>query len=161
MGSPGVDRFPALLARLWGLTLLFNLVGGVILALIVTTEGALPEGTPGALVEDAERIERREPWPDLMNAVAGGALVTLLSWLVLAVGSAIGRFAVAWAVGTLLALGPFNHVVVSVLQLFFGLRYDAAYDADAVLEVLAIGTAGNLVGGVLFVTLVRAGQARD
>ena len=156
-----MSGFPALLARLWGLTLVFNVIGGVILALILTTEGALPEGTPDTLVEVAERIERREPWPDFMNALAAGALVTLLSWLVLAVGSAIGRFAVAWAVGTLLALGPFNHVVVSVLQLFFGLRYDAGYGAGAMLEVFAIGTAGNLIGGVLFVTLVRAGQARE
>ncbi|MDQ4126041.1 MAG: formate/nitrite transporter family protein [Actinomycetota bacterium] len=159
--APDVDRFAARLARLWGLTLVFNLVGGVVLALILTTGGALPEGSPGALVEVAERIERREPWPDFMNAIAGGALVTLLSWLVLSVGSAFGRFTVAWAVGSLLALGPFNHVVVSVLQLFFGLRYDAQYGYGAVFEVFAIGTAGNLIGGVLFVTLVRAGQARE
>lgn len=156
----GVDRFAARLGRLWALTLISNLVGGALLVLILTTEGALPEGTPSALVEVAERLERRDPWPDFMNAIAGGALVTLLSWLVLSVGSGFGRFAVAWAVGTLLALGPFNHVVVSVLQLVFGLRYDAAYEMDAVLEVFAIGTAGNLIGGVLLVTLVRAGQAR-
>ncbi len=159
--ATAIDRFPARLARLWGLTFVFNLVGGVTLALILTTGGALPQGTPEALVEVAERLEGREAWPDFMNAIAGGALVTLLSWLVLAVGSGFGRFVVAWAVGSLLALGPFNHVVVTVLQLVFGLRYDAGYGFEGLIEPLAVGTAGNLVGGVLFVTLMRAGQSRE
>ena len=159
--ASGIQRFWARLGRLWGLTLLFNFVGGVTLVLILTTGGALPEGTPQALVEVAERIERRDAWPDFMNAIAGGALVTLLSWLVLAVGSGFGRFVVAWAVGSLLALGPFNHVVVTVLQLVFGLRYDAGYGYGGVFEAAAVGTAGNLIGGILFVTLVRAGQAHE
>ncbi len=159
--ATGIDGFWSRLSRLWGLTLLFNLVGGVTLALILTTGGALPEGTPHALVEVAERLEGREAWPDFMNAIAGGALVTLLSWLVLAVGSGFARFAVAWAVGSLLALGPFNHVVVTVLQLVFGLRYDAAYGYEGLFEAAAVGTAGNLIGGIVFVTLIRAGQSRE
>lgn len=159
--ATGLERFWSRLARLWGITFVFNMVGGIALALILTTGGALPEGTPQALVEVAERIERRETWPDFMNAIAGGALVTLLSWLVLSVGSALGRFAAAWGVGALLALGPFNHVVVTVLQLVFGLRYDADYGYHGLLEALAVGTAGNLIGGILFVTLVRAGQSRE
>ena len=138
-----------------------NLLGGVALATILTTEGALPEGTPGALVEVAEEMARREPWADFTNAIAGGALVTLLTWLALCVGTGFGRFAVAWAVGAFLALGPFNHVVVTVLHMFFGLRYGATYGYDDLAVVGLIATAGNLVGGVIFVTLLRAGQAES
>ena len=39
----GIDRFWVALPRLWSLSLVFNLAGGVALALILTTEGALPE----------------------------------------------------------------------------------------------------------------------
>lgn len=102
----------------------------------------------------------KDAWADLMSAIAGGALVTLLTWLVLCVGTGLGRFAVAWAVGALLALGPFNHVVVTVLHMFFGLRYGAAYGYEELVLVGLIATAGNLVGGILFVTLLRAGQAK-
>lgn len=157
--AAGVDRFWRKLSRLWGLSLAFNLIGGVLLVTVLSTDGALPEGAPGALVEVAERIADRGPWADFTNAIAGGALVTLLTWLVLSAGSATGRFLVAWAVGWLLALGPLNHVVVTVLHLYFGLRYDATLTLTDLAEVGAIATLGNLVGGILFVTLLRAGQA--
>ncbi len=159
--ASGIDRFWARLSRLWSLSLVFNLVGGAVLTLIVTTEGAMPEGAPDALVEVAERIARRDVLADFMKAIAGGALVTLLTWLSLCVGSGFARFAVAWAVGSFLALGPFNHVVVTVLHLFFGLRYGATYGYDELAIVGAIATGGNLVGGILFVTLLRAGQAKS
>ena len=157
----GIDRFWIRLGRLWSLTLVFNLVGGILLALILTTEGALPKGAPEALVTVAEETARRDALADFTNAIAGGALVTLLTWLVLCVGSGFGRFAVAWAVGSLLALGPFNHVVVTVLHLFFGIRFGAAFGYDEIALVGLIAIAGNLIGGVLFVTLLRAAQAKS
>ncbi len=159
--ASGIDRFWGRLSRLWSLSLVFNLAGGAVLTLIVTTEGALPQGAPAALVGVAEEMARRDDWADFMNAIAAGALVTLLTWLALCVGSSVGRFAVAWAVGSFLALGPFNHVVVTVLHLFFGLRHGASYGYDELAAVGAIATVGNLVGGVLFVTLLRAGQAKS
>lgn len=159
--ASGIQRFWRRLSRLWSFSLVFNLVGGALLTLIVTTEGAIPQGAPVALVEVAEEMARKDAWADFMNAIAGGALVTLLTWLVLCVGSGFGRFAVAWAVGSFLALGPFNHVVVTVLHLFFGVRYGATYGYEELAVVGAIATAGNLVGGVLFVTLLRAGQAKS
>jgi formate-nitrite transporter family protein len=158
--AAGIDRFWSRLAKLWGLSLVFNLAGGALLALILTTEGAMPEGAPGALVTVAEEMAAKGALADFMNAIAGGALVTLLTWLVLCVGSGLGRFAVAWAVGSLLALGPFNHVVVTVLHLFFGIRYGAAFGYDELVSVGALAVAGNLVGGILFVTLLRTGQAK-
>jgi len=158
--ATGIDRFWSRLARLWSLTLLFNVVGGVVLALVLTTKDALPAGAPDSLVAVAEETARKGALADFANAIAGGALVTLLSWLVLCVGSDIARFAVAWAVGSFLALGPFNHVVVTVLHLFFGIRFGADFGYGEVGAIAATATAGNLVGGVLFVTLLRAAQAR-
>ena len=158
--ATGIDRFWSRLARLWSLTLLFNLVGGAILTLLLTTEGALPRGAPDSLVAVAEEIATRDALADFTNAIAGGALVTLLTWLVLAVDTGIARFAVTWAVGFFLALGPFNHVVVTVIHLFFGLRYGADFGYGEIGLIGLIATLGNLVGGVVFVTLLRAVQAR-
>lgn len=46
-----------------------------------------------------------------MSAVVGGALVALLSFLLQGVHGVGGRMALAFMVGFLLAVGPFNHVV--------------------------------------------------
>jgi len=63
-------------------------------------------------------------------------------------------------VARFLALGSFNHVIVVTLELIFGLRFGA--DVGIVGDVglnFAIAAAGNLIGGMVFVTLTRTGQA--
>lgn len=64
------------------------------------------------------------------------------------------------SVARFLALGSFNHVIVVTLELIFGLRFGA--DVGIVGDVglnFAIAAAGNLIGGMVFVTLTRTGQA--
>jgi formate/nitrite transporter FocA (FNT family) len=54
----------------------------------------------------------------------------------------------AYAVGVLLALGPFEHVVVSLLHMLFGLVIGADLAAVHLAKVGAIALAGNLIGGI-------------
>lgn len=75
----------ASLARLWLVTLLVNLAGGGVFAVVFAVEGVLPSGAAAALrtfaVESTERVVLT--W--FASAVAGGALVTLLSFLLVGV----------------------------------------------------------------------------
>lgn len=145
--------------RLWGITLAFNLVGGVLLALVVAVEGVLPPGAGEALAGVAEDLAMRGVWAGLASAVVGGGLVALLSFLLQAVDSVGSRIALAFGVGFLLALGPFDHVIVTVLHLVLGLLLGASVGAGAVATVFAVATAGNLLGGVGLVTLSHVAQA--
>ncbi len=147
------------LARLWGMTLFFNLVGGGVFVLLMTVKGALPDGAAGPLRTIAEEIVRQEALPAFVNAIAAGAILTLMTWLLQAVNSVGSRIAIAWAVGAFVALGPFNHVVVTALHLLFGVGFGASVAAGDFVSTLVVATAGNLVGGLLFVTLTHLGQA--
>ncbi len=149
-----------LLARLWGVTLVVNLIGGSVFVLLMTTEGAMPDGSPEPLVTVAEEVADKDTLAAFMNAIAAGAILTLMTWLLQAVNSVGSRIAIAWIVGAFVALGPFNHVVVTTLHLIFGMRYGAAVGFDDVLTTLAVATAGNLVGGLAFVTLTHIGQVK-
>lgn len=91
--------------------------------------------------------------------MVGGALVSLLSYLVIAADSTGARMLLAYLVGFLLALGPFDHAVVSVIHLRFGLVSGAEIGAKALVEVTALAIVGNLIGGVGLVTLSHAAQA--
>jgi len=157
----GGGRRWALLVRLWVVTLAVNLVGGAVFVLLMTTEGAMPDGSPDALVRVAEEIAGEDGLAAFMNAIAAGAILTLMTWLLQAVDSVGSRIVIAWITGAFVALGPFNHVVVSALHLLFGIRYDAAVGWSDVASTLLIATAGNLLGGILFVTLTHIGQARS
>jgi formate/nitrite transporter FocA (FNT family) len=149
------------LLRLWVTVLALNLVGGAVMAAIFSVEGALPPGAHETLAVVAEDIASKSSLATFTRAVAAGTLLTLLSYLLHAVDTVGSRIVLAYLVGFFLALGPFDHVIVSALHLLLGVWLDAAgvgY-ADLGLNIL-LATAGNLVGGLLLMTLTHAVQAR-
>ena len=147
------------LAQLWTISPVMNIVGGTALILIVSSKGVLPEGAAPALVDVAETIGELSHWSAFLSAVAGGALITVMTWMVEGVGTVGGRIVVAWIAGVLLALGGFNHVIVVTLELIFGMRFGADVGLGDVGLNFAIAAAGNFVGGMLFVTMTRTSQA--
>lgn len=148
------------LAQLWTLSPILNVVGGIVLALIVTTRGVLPQGTGQALVETAYTLDDNSFAAAFMSAIAAGGLITLMTWLVEGQDATGIRVLCAYLAGVLLALGTFNHVIVATLELFFGIRYGADVGWGDLLTNFGIAGVGNLVGGVLLVTLTRFSQAR-
>lgn len=148
------------LAELWTLSPLLNVLGGALLVVVLTVEGVLPDGTGAALRTTALALDENDALAAFMSAVAAGALITLMTWLVEGADSMGIRVVTAWVAGSLLALGQFNHVIVVTLELLFGIRYGADVGWGDVLGNFGLAAAGNLVGGVLFVTLTRFGQAR-
>lgn len=147
------------LLRLWVFTLVFNLAGGFLFALVFSTGGVLPEGTPEALRAFAEHSAGRSLAAWFASGIAGGALVSMLSFLLVAVEGSGGRITMAYIVGFLLALGPFDHVVVTVLHIFFGILFGAPVGFETLAGMMAVVTAGNLVGGLGLVTFSHATQA--
>ena len=154
------ERKLSKLARLWAVTLILNLVGGAVLVLVLSVEGALPAGASETLNRLAEEIAHRSSLATFMRAIIGGALVALLSYMVVASRDSTGRILLAYSIGVLLALGPFEHVVVSLLHLAFGIVFGASVSGAQVAEVAAISVAGNLLGGVGLVALSHAAQAK-
>jgi len=147
------------LAELWIVSPVPNILGGIALILIVTSHGALPPGTAKSLLHIANDFHQRSVASLFLSAIAGGALITLMTWFVEGVGSVGGRIVAAWIAGALLTLGSFNHVIVVTLELIFGIRYGAHYDWLYVLQNFVVAAGGNMIGGLLFVTLTRTGQA--
>lgn len=146
------------LVRLWSVTFVLNLAGGVLIAIVFATDGTLPTGTPAALASVAEEIVHRPPVAKFAAAIAGGALVAVLSYLLVAVDTVGNRITVSFAVGFFLALGPFDHVVVTTLHAVLGVFFGADVGYGALGATVAIATAGNFVGGLGLVTLTHVTQ---
>ena len=149
------------LLRLWVVVLVLNLVGGAVMAAVFTVEGALPSGAHETLVTLAEEIASKSAWATFARAVAAGTLLTLLSYLLHAADSAGSRIVLAYLVGAFLALGAFDHVVVSALHLFFGIWLGGGVTWAEVGTNVALATAGNLAGGLLLMTLTHTVQAKS
>jgi len=150
------------LGELWLVALVVNISGGVLIALIVTSNGVLPRGTAEPLVTLAEHIVDRPTLPSLLSALIAGALMTVMTWFVEGAADSIGvRIVMAWIVGAVIALGTFNHAIVSTIELVFGMRYGADVETSQLLANLGLAVGGNLVGGLMFVTFVRSVQAAE
>lgn len=147
------------LVRLWVVTLVFNLIGGGLFALVFSVHGALPPGTAEILVTFAAESAHKGTLASFARAIAGGALVSMLSFLLVAVQSSGSRISLSYIVGFLLALGPFDHVVVTVLHVFLGMLYGANIGYGTLAMMLVAVTAGNFVGGLGLVTFTHVTQA--
>ncbi|WP_313690915.1 formate/nitrite transporter family protein [Halorarum halobium] len=148
------------LVRLWTVTFAFNLAGGALVIGVFSVEGALPPGTGEAFVRAAEEIVHRRTPAKFADAFAGGVLVTLLSFLLHAANAVGTRAFLAYLVGFLLALGAFDHVVVTMLHVLFGVVFGAGIGLAGVATTTAVVTFGNLVGGLGLVTLTHVAQAK-
>ena len=150
----------ARLARLWLTILVLNLVGGAVLVAVMTVDGALPTGSAESLVRVAEEVAGK-PWlATLARAVLAGALITLLSYMLKGTNTVAAQILVAYMVGFFLALGPFDHVVVSALHILFGIWLSAAVSYGDLAANIGLATIGNLLGGILLITLTHTAQVK-
>lgn len=129
-------------------------------ALVFSVEGVLPRGRADALSKAAEEIVHRRALAGFASAIIGVALVSLLSFLLEGVNSVSSRVTRAYIVGVVLILGPFDHVIVTALCVFFGILSGAAVSSGVLVEITIIVTLGNFVGGLGLVTLTRIAQTR-
>ena len=63
-------------------------------------------------------------------------------------------------VGVFLALGPFDHVIVSALHVLFGVWLSDSVPYGELFANIGLATAGNLVGGLLLITLTHSAQVK-
>lgn len=127
---------------------------------IMTVDGALPEGSSETLVSIADEIVGKSSAATLARAVLAGALIALLSYMLHAVNSVTARILVAYMVGVFLALGPFDHVIVSALHVLFGVWLSDTIGYGELAANIGLSTAGNIVGGVFLITLTHSAQIK-
>jgi formate/nitrite transporter FocA (FNT family) len=150
------------LAKLWAITMLFNLAGIFVLALIFTRAGLVPPEALDAAGKMADTFARRDLVAAFLSAVVAGTAMTLFTWLTHAVELDIARIVLALLIGFLLAAPSLNHAVVGFGEMAFGLLADTPEKATwtDLAQNFPVSVVGNIVGGMGFVTLARALQVR-
>lgn len=146
------------LLRLWGITFVLNIVGGAVFVFVLSVDGAFPPGTVDALRGFALETVHRRTTAEFAKAVTGGALVMLLSYTLSAVEGAGGRLFIAYIVGFLLVLGPFNHVIVTTIHVLFGVAFTDEIGLRALMITSGTIAVGNVVGGIGLVTVSHVAQ---
>ncbi len=146
------------LIKLWGLTLTGNLIGAFVFSLLVLAGG---KGSLGHLpVEHLQALalyKLSRPFAEtLVSAVFAGAIITTMTWLVLATKSDVAKLIAVWACIFVMAIGHFTHVVVSTSEILLGRVYGAGVSLSRWFTGLFIpATLGNTLGGMILIALLH------
>ncbi len=148
------------LGELWGISLASNLVGGAIFAFLITRPGVLAPAVADELIALADHKLHDPFWTALIKAIFAGWLMTMLTWLLVAAVGFGPRLAIIWTMATLIVLAQFNHVVISAVEMFMAMFFGAPITLSTWLTRNFLpALAGNVLGGVVFVTLLTRVQA--
>jgi formate/nitrite transporter FocA (FNT family) len=150
-------RFVGLL-RLWGVSMVTNLVGGwIVMGLIMASFPALRS----VAVESATYyIHLGTSWLAFALAILGGLVITLMTHMQHSTHSEGVRLVPAVVMPFLLGAGKLNHAIVVSLLCFAALQAGAPFGYADWLGLLALATVGNIVGGVGIVAGLRLLQVQ-
>ncbi len=149
------------LFELWGYVLFFNMVGSVIASILMSRSGVLNGSAADFLIRVSVDKVEYPFWVAFMKAVFAGWLMTIMTWLIIAATGLGTRILIIWMTGFLIVAGHFNHVVISAPEIFTSMFLGAPITiGDWFLRNFIPALLGNLIGGVVFVTLLGILQAR-
>lgn len=154
IAAVAAHRAPAhRVVRLWGGTLVANLLGGwVIMGIVVA---GLPDVRAHAVELGHHFAQIGYSGTSFATAVLGGGIITLMTWMERSTESVPAKLVAAVVAGYLLAAGSLNHSVVLSLEMFAALHAGAPFGYLTWLAAMAWATLGNIVGGVALVTVLR------
>ena len=142
--------------RLWGGTLVTNLVGGwVMMGLIVA---GVPEIKPTVVALGDHFARHPVSLQVFAAAILGGAVITILTWMQHSTESVPAKLIAAVSAAFLLSAGSLSHAIVVSLEMFGALQAGAPFGYWAWARTVTVAIGGNIIGGVGLVTLLRLVQ---
>lgn len=148
------------LLSLWALSWLGNVAGCIIVALLLAIPDAIGEPIRDGYNAYAAYKLQVPALGLFTSSVLAGMVMTVLTWLLIAVRHPLVKVVVIYAAGYTLFATNFSHAIVGAALIFVGFA-GAHHSLADVVVWLAITTAGNLVGGVGLVTGFRVVQAHE
>ena len=146
-----------MLIRLWVGTLIANLGAGWVFTWLIIR--GFPDVHSTAVEAGTYYVHLGLGVRAFVLAVLGGAVITLMTWMQHSSDEINARLAAAVGAGFLLAALRLNHAIVASLLIFAALQTGhASFGYLQWAETAGLAAAGNVVGGVVLVTLLRLFQ---
>lgn len=144
------------LGRLWGSVYAGNVVGGAIFAVpMVTLAPAYGMADPEPFAGIATSLVHHDAWILFMGAILAGWMMGLLSWLLTAAQDSVSRLLLVWLITFGIGIGHLPHSIAGNVEVLAGMLVSESISFVDYLEFLGVSTAGNAVGGVVFVGLLK------
>ena len=145
--------------RLWGVVFASNVAGSLGFALLAIKTGALEPKVASILASLGLAMAAQTSAHAFWSGVIGGWLIALVAWMVTASHWTIGQILVIWFLTFVVGLGHFAHCIASSGEIWSAVLAGLV-PVGEYFRWLAFATLGNIVGGVMIVSLLNWGQVK-
>jgi formate/nitrite transporter FocA (FNT family) len=146
--------------RLWGVVFSANILGAFFFAVLATKSEAIRPEIIFHLVNLGRNSADGTMGSFFWSGIIGGWLIALVAWVVTASHWTIGQLAMVWLLTFVVGIGRFSHCIVTSGEILSAVL-NGAVPALAYLRWLLPATLGNIVGGVVMVSLLNYGQVKE
>ena len=145
--------------RLWGVVFASNVFGALCFAALAVRAPSLRPEYVAELVKLGTTALGSTTSHIFWSGVIGGWLIALVAWMVSASHWTIGQIVIVWMVTFVVGLGHFAHCIATSGEILSAVVAGQASAMQYVHWIL-FATLGNIVGGVMIVSLLNYGQVK-
>lgn len=147
---------------LWGIVYIGNIIGGCIFSYFAVFLGQeMMIIKPDTFYELAHKLIDHKGHVILVSGIFAGWLMGLLAWLIASVNETISRILMVILVTTVIGFLGLHHSIVGNIELFAGYISSNKITFGMYISTLLWASLGNLLGGVIFVALLKFSHVRN
>ncbi|WP_407311682.1 formate/nitrite transporter family protein [Pseudomonas sp. nanlin1] len=158
MTAPTLNNFGRLM-RLWGVVLVGNLVGTVLVSYVMLHLPIFDTKTDGAFLEIGRKIMENDIGKMFSKGIISGWMIATMVWMIPSMESA--KMWIIIVITYLMALGDFTHIVVGSVEVSYLVWAGEATWHQFWLHFAGPTLAGNIVGGSFIFALLSHAQIRS
>lgn len=144
------------LFRIWGIVILGNLVGGILIALTLIWIGPkLGLFETEAIAKIGEHFADYDIATILVSSILAGWLMGLLSWLVTSSKETISEILIIYMITAVMGFTGLHHSIIGNIEIFAGMLVSEEIDFLIYLKTLMTALIGNALGATIFVALLK------
>ncbi len=156
--AAGEGTVPQLL-KMWGLTLVGNLIGGWVTAWLIVT--ALPDLRETAITSGVKYADAGLSLRTFCLAVLAGGAITMLTRMQTGTDDMVAKILAAVGVAFLIVGGELFHSVLDSVLVFTALHSGAPFGYLDWLRWVSWCLVGNLLGGLALTTILRLVRSQE
>lgn len=145
--------------RLWAVVFTSNILGALAFALLAARSGALHQPTVEQLMKLGIDAAAGPASHIFWSGILGGWLIAQVAWVVTASHWTIGQVVMVWLLTFIVGVAKLSHCIASSGEILSAV-VAGALPLSTYIGWLVPATLGNIVGGVVIVSMLNYGQVR-
>jgi formate-nitrite transporter family protein len=146
--------------RLWLVVFAANVLGAFLFSVLAMRTGALRPEIAQQLVKLGTESVSGSGAHFFWAGIIGGWLIAMVAWEVTASHWTIGQLVMVWILTFVVGIGHLSHCIAGSGEIFSAV-VSGQVPFTSYLHWLFFATTGNIVGGVVIVSVLNYGQVRD